>query len=264
MRRFILIIASLLLSAVCALAAPSSQSDTTALMRSLDEYLLALDRIDCDKACGETDFIVSSVQDSVLRNAVAVKIYRHFRCSKVMGSENVAVYVFDRWFSTWKTMFPDLEEYEDAEFHAFVNRNSLLGCKVPEGKFVDNRGDSISVHRKRRVSIVYFYSTSCPKCLYTSLKIKELLKKRKFRADLCTIYTGDDDLEWEKYVSSSLSVRRTCRMKVYHLRCPQESDFVTAWGVIQTPRLFLVDKNGRIVGRNLDAQALEKLLELYC
>ena len=264
MKRLALIFPALLLCTVCVFAAPSPQGDTTALMRKLDEYLLALDGAGWSKACGETDFIVSSVQDSVLRNAVAVKIYRHFRHSNVMGSENVAVYVFDRWFSSWQALFPSLEEYEDAEFYAFVNRQSLLGCEAPEGKFVDERGDSLSVHGKRRVSIVYFYSTSCPKCLYTSLKIKELLNNGKFRADFCAIYTGDDDMEWKKYVASSLDVRGTCRLRVHHLRCPQESDFVTAWGVVQTPRLFLLDKNGRIVGRNLDAQALEKLLKLYC
>lgn len=239
---------------------PVRQGDTTVLMGRLDAYLETLDRLSLHEACTESDFIIGSVADSLLRDRIAVKVYRHFRQSKVMGSENVAVYVFDKWFAPFRTMFPDLDEFEQAQLYAYVNRNSLIGCRAQVLKFPDAQGDSLKVPRRHRQSIVYFYSASCPKCLLLSRDMKKLLDSGRHRVDVYAIYTGDDEAVWQKYISENLAIRQTCRTRVHHLR-GGDPDFVTAWAVVQTPRLFLVDRKGVIVGRNLDIKALQRLLK---
>ena len=106
-------------------------SATSALMAKLDAYLEAMDGLSLQAACAECDFLIGSVQDETLRSTVAVKAYEHFRQSPLMGSETVAIHIFDRWFASYEALFDDFEDFEQAQVHAFVNRRSLIGEQAP-------------------------------------------------------------------------------------------------------------------------------------
>lgn len=250
----------LLLSILCLLlfSAPSWCGDDE-VMAKMQEYLLAIDRLPADAACAEVDFMIGAVPDSLLRNKVAVAAYRHFMDSKVMGSENVAVHIYDEWFATFKTVFDEIEDLDAAEFYAFVNRRSLIGAPAEHLTLTDARGHELSIPRKGRRTILYFYSAECPKCLYISHKITELLNGGRYKVDFISVYTGDDDQVWDAYIRRNLAVRKTCRTRVFHLK-GGEADYVIPYAVVQTPRLFLIDSEGQIIGRQLDENALCQLL----
>lgn len=238
------------------------------IFHKLDNYLQEVDKLAIPSACEECNFIIASVPDSILRNHVAEHVYRHFRKSKFMGAENVAVYIYDKWFAPFRTVFEDMNELDEAEFYAFVNRSSLIGTKAPTLKFPSARKDSVTVPlpvkkhsaRKSRKSIIYFYSSDCPKCLFTSVSLAKLLNGSKYDVNLYTIYTLEDKERWQKYIRNELDVKTNCRTKVYHLY-GGDVEYVVPYSVTQTPRLFLVDENGVVTGRNLDVHALKILLE---
>ena len=264
-----------LLAILLALQPVQQQTLPEPLQEKLQEYLGAVDMQPLAEACAETDLIISSVQDSVLRSAVAVECYRHFRSSKQMIADNIAVYLYDRWFASFEALFPDIDDMDEAKFHAFINRGSLVGGKAETlrmpaiGGKAGNSGrkiarpDSLSFPIEGRRNIIYFYSADCPVCRLTSHKLSELLKnyRGRHRLEFISVYTGDNDSLWRSYVSEELSVRERPRVKVHHLR-GGDAPFVVPYGVIGTPRLFLVDEKGRILGRRLDVPALKKLLEL--
>ena len=298
-------------SGSCALSATSPSSsvsaDSTALMAKLDEYLAHIDHLSIPKAEAEVDLLIAAVPEDSLRNVVATRAYRHFRRSKLMGSENVAIHIYDTWFATFKAVFPEIEELDEAELYALLNRSSLIGAKARPLTLPTERGDSLTVPKpdKKRLHILYFYSTSCPKCLYYSHQLTALLSSKGSkdsnasrvsnaskgsnasrasnaskgsnasrvanaskpsnahpRLNFYAVYTGDDAQAWKTYVTRELKVANTCRTKVYHLR-GGDANYPFDYGVIQTPRLFLIDSRGVIVGRDLDVPALEKLLEMY-
>lgn len=246
-------------------SSPLTSADSVMLCK-LDGYLSEVDKLALPLACEECNFIIASVPDSTLRNRVAEHVYRHFRQSKYMGAENVAIYVYDRWFAPFRTVFADMNELDEAEFFAFVNRSSLIGTKAPVLKFPTSGRDSVTVPspvKKKgsaRKSIIYFYSSDCPKCLYTSVCLTKFLNSSKYKVNLFAVYTLEDRERWKKYIHKELDVRTTCRTRVYHLY-GGDVDYVVPYGVIQTPRLFLVDENGIVIGRNLDVPALKILLE---
>ena len=243
-------------------------SATSALMAKLDAYLEAMDGLSLQAACAECDFLIGSVQDETLRSTVAVKAYEHFRQSPLMGSETVAIHIFDRWFASYEALFDDFEAFEQAQVHAFVNRRSLIGEQAPVLNLLDIQGEEVTMPSSSRPALIFFYSASCPKCLYYATQIRDFLegrgiykgkgpKTRKF--DLYTIYCGEDDVEWELYVRQHFKLRRRCGRRDFHLK-GADSDFVTAYGVVQTPRLFFVGSDGKIQGRNLDVPSLRFFL----
>lgn len=239
------------------------------IAEKLDSYLSAIDGMTIETACAETDFIISSVQDEELRNQVATACYNHFRDSKFMGGENVAIYIYDNWFADFKALFPTVEQFEDAGLYAFVNRSSLIGAQAPELVLQDSRGEDVTLPGKGRKSVVFFYSHACPKCLYTALQLRDfigrkgLYRKKRIRGlelNVYTVYAGDDEARWAEYRVRNLNFAKRCGINTYNL-IGGDADYVSAYGVIQTPRLFLIDGNGVVIGRNLDVPALFLLLK---
>lgn len=254
-------------------SAAAASPQTSALSAKLDEYLAHIDCLEIPAACAEVDFLISSVQDEALRNTVAQRAYFHFRESKIMGSENIAIHIYDRWFADYTAIFDDLDKFEEAGLHAYVNRASLIGAQAPSLTLTSPEGDEITLPKPGRKAVIFFYSATCPKCLLTSIglcsfltgkKSSDPLKTTRIRAgkmDFFAIYAGDDDAQWAEYTRKHLNLKSSCKSKLYHLKA-EGSDFVPAYGVVQTPRLFLVGEDGRVIGRNLDVPALEKLMKI--
>ena len=88
-----------------------------------------------------------------------------------------------------------------------------------------------------------------------------LLQTEDYPIDFYAVYTGDDKEAWERYVSERLDVS-PANSRVYHLWDPTlDSDFQRKYGVVQTPRLFLVRPDGIIKGRGLNSTALSIMLD---
>lgn len=253
--------------------ASSSAQNSSALDAKLAEYLSAIDALDIPAACAEVDFLISSVQDENLRSFVAQTAYFHFLESKIMGSENVAIHIYDRWFADYTALFDDLDKFEQAGLYAYVNRASLIGAQAQSLTLTDPEGGEITLPKPGRKAVIFFYSATCPKCLILSIGLRSFLSGKKQpdplkttrikagKTDFFAIYAGDDDAQWAEYVQKHLNLKSSCKSKVYHLKA-EGSDFVPAYGVVQTPRLFLVGEDGRVIGRNLDVPALEKLMKI--
>lgn len=207
----------------------------------LEEYLLALEAYDIPTKIEETDFIIGNC-DSASREDVAVKVFEHFRNSHLMGDENVAVHVADKWIHGNAA----ISSYAD------FNRASLLGMKAP---LLPEAG--LESFSKNKPTILWFYDTDCAKCKLESVKLEDFFLRRS-DCELITFYTGENPQKWKEFISSHFtsvsSARHLCNFS-------ESSDFRKLYSVTATPRMFLIDKEGIIVGRMLDTESLEKLLD---
>ena len=207
----------------------------------LEEYLLALEAYDIPTKIEETDFIIGNC-DSASREEVAVKVFEHFRNSHLMGDENVAVHVADKW----------IQGNSEISLYADFNRSSLLGAKAP---LLQEAG--LESFSKDKPTILWFYDTDCAKCKLESVKLEDFFLRRS-DCELITFYTGDNPQKWKEFISSHFtsvsSARHLCDFS-------ESSDFRKLYSVTATPRMFLIDKEGIIVGRMLDTESLEKLLD---
>jgi hypothetical protein len=86
------------------------------------------------------------------------------------------------------------------------------------------------------------------------------LNTKDYPVDFYAIYIGDKKEQWEQYITDHLNLTASATT-IYHLWDPQlASDFQRKYGVLQSPRLFLVNRDDIIVGRGLDASALAQML----
>ena len=237
--------------------------DSTALAAldaKLSEYLEVLTpQVERVKE-GECDFLIESTEDSLLRQRIALKIYDFYITSHVMGDEAVAIHVFDKWFADGKVAMLSDIDLMNARIFADFNRNSLLGCTAPRLSLLNMGGGIEQAPAEGRISVLFFYDTGCTKCKVETILMKQLLQSGKYSFDFFAIYTGASRPEWETFIEKNYSFE-TPGVTVHHLWDPDlNSDYHRLYGVLQTPRIFMVAPDGEIIGRGLDTEATIKLL----
>lgn len=260
-RRAVIFILWLLLPFCC-----FAQVDSTRLAeldKRLETYFQILEPENVDVKSRECDLLIDSAKDSLLRQHIALKAYDHYLNSTLMGDEGVAVHLTDTWFASGLVSMGGEEVLFNAKIFADFNRQSLLGKPAPSFAMESFEGDSVSFGgRSERYRVLLFYDTDCAKCKLELMRLRPLLDSRNWPVDLYAVYTGGDKESWGRWLSERMNINAP-RTRIFNLWDPEvKSDYQMKYGVLQTPRMFLIDKEGTIIGRGLDSDALERLLDI--
>ena len=230
-----------------------------ALGAKLDEYFAALAGDPVPVQNQECDFLIESCKDSLTRQFVALKIYDHYLNSKIMGDDGVAVHIADTWFIPGKIAMKDELDLLNAKVFAEFNRQAQLGAAAPGLVARDPDGAPVALPVEGEYTVLYFYDTSCSTCRIETPRLCNFLKGTDFPLKAIAFYTGDKEDEWARYRAVSLDAPG-----LVHVWDPDlESDFQRKYGVLQTPRMFLIAPDGTVLGRGLDTPALQILTEKY-
>ena len=263
MRRFVGIFIGLFLwlapSFLCAGQVDSSR--LAALDERLEEYFRTLEPERIEVKNEECDLLISSAKDSLLRRHIALKIYDHYLESPVMGDEAVAIHITDKWFAPGLIDMGGDEVLLNAKVYADFNRQSLLGMPAPSVVMETPDGEKVEVGgHASRYRVLFFYDTDCSKCKLETILLRAKLNARDWPVDVYAIYTGADPDSWREWHQTKFGIR-AAKTKVIHLWDPEVlSDYQMKYGVLQTPRMFLLDRSGTIIGRGMDTRALDQLL----
>ena len=259
-RLFTILLAFLSLS-LTSIAQQLDSAGRVLLDEKLAEYVTAIEWAGTDVQKEECDFLISSSTDSLVRQHIALNLYDHYMSSKVMGAESVAIHIFDTWFLSGKVSMGDDIDLINARVFADFNRQSQIGLKAPELSVIAFDGTHMDLYDvpSGRYSVLYFYETDCIRCRIETRRLSEVLADEDYPIDFYAFYVGDDREQWQEYIQENF---KFADQPVIHLWDPElDSDFQRKYGVLQTPRMFLVGPDGTILGRGLDTQALIQMLE---
>ncbi len=248
----------LILSILPIIAFGQDEVALAALDTKVDEYLVALEIQPTEVKCTEADFIIASCTDSTILTHVANRVYRHYSTSKLMGDDAVAIHLFDTWFAD-KAVKMDNDEYFAASFFAAVNRSSLIGCRAPQLQLYTPENEPFIIFDTFNPthSILFFYDVDCPTCRAETVKLKAVYEKYSGKLSFYAVYVGSDADKWAEYRNGKFN-----DAEITHLWDPDlKSGMSFDYGVIGTPKLFLISPDGTILGRSLDVEALDKLLD---
>ena len=267
MKRLIIIFAAFLATVFVSSAQQLDSAKRVLLDGKLSEYVAAIERAGADVQKEECDFLIGSSTDSLVRQYVALRLYDHYMSSKVMGAEAVAIHIFDTWFLPGIVKMESDMDLMTARVYADFNRQSQIGMPAPELTMYTMDGEVVELFRQRhtvkdgqRHSVLFFYDTDCAKCKVESILLSHLLEDEDYPIDFYAIYTGDDFESWQKYVPERFDFH-TSQMRVTHLWDPElDSDFQRKYGILQTPRMYLLGPDYVIKGRGLDTYALALML----
>ncbi len=165
---------SCLLVAVFALTV-RAQEPYGELGARLEEYLAALAGEKPSVIAAECDYLISSSQDSLVRQYVALKIYDHYLQSKIMGDDAVAVHVAQKWFLSGEIPMHSETDYFNARLFTEFNKSSLIGLEAPVLSLFSPSGAPVRVPATEGYSVLYFYDTSCATCTVETARRKAVV-----------------------------------------------------------------------------------------
>ena len=226
----------------------------------LTNYTDAIERESVDVKNAECDFLISSVKDSLTEQHIALWLYDHYKESPVMGDEAVAIYVYDNWFKDGKIAMRSEFDKLDADIFTTFNRSTLLGMKAPQVDLYGPCGRKVRIPQDGTYSVLFFFDTSCAKCQLESKVLPGILEKIEFPTQFYAVYCGHDKKAWKQF-RNSFKVRNR-NVGIVHAWDPEmETDYLRLYGVISTPRLYITDTDGEILGRRLEAESLAEIIQ---
>lgn len=225
----------------------------------LSQFYLLLEPEPMEAKIAEMDSLIESCGDSLARQHIALGIFDHYSDSRLMGEEEVAIHIYDRWFAD--DIVPMKGDFDklNAQIFADFNRQTLLGMQAPEITLKKACGGKATMPRKGRSAIIYFHDTSCAKCKLTGKLLPQVLDSVDFKCNLYLVYCGENAKAWKEYRRNFKIDNRN--IKVIHLWDPEsDSQYQRIYGVMSTPRMYMVEPGGTIIGRRLELDALKELL----
>lgn len=210
-----------------------------------------------------SDFLIGVSKDSVMKTYVARYLFEKFYNSPIMGMEAPAIYLAKNYFLNGKLKGFNSSDLETLTLFVEFNKNSLIGMDAPDLKMETVSGDSITLWGiKSQYTLLYFYDDECSVCRSEAPKIKSVLKEfSNLDISVFAVYVQSSKENWKADISKSYPPDSLAGHKWNFLwDTLMQSDYQRLYGVISTPKLFLIDQQKKIVGRNLRASSLGDLL----
>lgn len=134
---------------------------------------------------------------------------------------------------------------------------------APELQLMDTSGHKIAISSLQgEYTILYFYTDDCATCTIETPRLVDFVNGYKEGGlNVYAVYAQDNPVRWEAYINREFTIYNPF-VNWYNVYDPGfESGFHLLYNVISTPQMFLLDKDGTILGRNLKTQQLEELLK---
>lgn len=253
--------AAILLALFCTVLASAQDKDQNfdQLDSLLVNYCDAIAMDSSEEKASECDFMIGSVKDSLASRHIALWLYDHYVDSKLMGDEAVAIHLYDNYFANGKIKMRGEFDKMAAEIFATFNRRTLLGEYAPVVALYNASGKNEIVPLPGHTSVMWFYDTHCQKCMTESKLLPQVLESADFDLDFVAVYSGSDRKSWD-YFRDSFKVDNP-HVHIIHLWDPEiDSDYQRLYGVMSTPRLYIVEPMGTVIGRRLE---VDNLLEMF-
>ncbi len=259
MKRLTLIALSLLLGASALFAQTDSLYRYAGLDSLLTQFYATLERESLEAKNAEFDSLISSCRDSLTRQHVTLAVFDHYRHARVMGEEAVAIHIYDTWLATGRVRTATDIELMDAQIFADFNRSSLIGMTAPKVTLRKPCGGGLTVPEDGRTAVLFFYDIACYKCRLESQVLPSVLAQVDFPLNFYAVYVGSDKGEWKAF-RKNFKLRNR-RIRLVHLWDPEmDSDYQRLYGVTGTPRMFVVYRDGEIIGRRLEVTNLQEII----
>ena len=234
------------------------------IFRDIDSYISRVNPHP-DSLIAASNRLISLSDNTSLKTAIAGYLFNTFSTSPVMGRESVAIYIAKKYFLSGELQWHGQGGEAILRMYTEFNENSLIGMKAPDLKLKRPNGQEVALNSlKSNYIIIYFFDNNCNAC---KAKLPDLKKVTEFRdylgIEVYAVYTGQDSLSLLQFINEEFPVDSQSKSVKWHFVYDTDgtSGFHKLYNVLSTPQMFLLDRDKKIIGRNLDPKTLDKVLE---
>lgn len=177
--------------------------------------------------------------------------------SRVMGGENIFCYTADNYFTREKGFWTDSINVIRAKMRSNEMKLSLLGEIGQDLKCKNEKGEYISLYSiKKPIRVVYLYNPDCEHCQKETPKLKVLYDKWKSKGlEVYALNVAAEYDKWHNYI-------KDLQLDWVNVIDPNfESGYLKKYYYTETPAVYVLDSNNKIVAKQLMPDNLESMFE---
>jgi thiol-disulfide isomerase/thioredoxin len=207
---------------------------------------------------------VYRVVEKTKRNDDIFKFIVHYAASmfereKVMGMDAVFVYTVENYYMTGEAYWADSATVATMTERAMKLKPTLIGQRAPYLNLYDTTETKrVSLYNiPADYTILYFWDSGCGHCKKTTPVLLELYHNYKGKGvEVYAVGTELENDDWKKYIRENnidfINVSDT----------PEQPDyFRTIYDIFSTPRIFILDKDKKIIAKQLSVEQIEEFLD---
>ena len=186
---------------------------------------------------------------------------------KYMGQDKVFVHLFEKYHSKGLSPWLNEKQMETITRRAYMQMLNLVGEKAADLNMLDSTGKTRNLYGVNSdYTVVVFWDPNCGHCKEELPRIDSVYRAT-WKADKVKIYavlTEDHKKEWVNYIKKHelgdwIHVYQPKEIEDAEVAANKPS-FRQLYDVIQTPTIYLLDKEKRIIGKKLTWSQINDLL----
>jgi len=225
----------------------------------IERYFDKLIIPDPDSVIKESKMVLekASANEEVFKYTLQI-IFNKYNNSNIMGMDKVFVFLAENYYLNGKANWTDTTWLKKVQERVTELKPNLIGKAAPELKLIGFDDSFVSLYMiKADYTVLFFYEPSCGHCKKSTPKMKELSDKYWEKGVVVLgVYTQVDKEEWKKFIEEQHLENWINAWDPYN-----QSHFRDHYDVRSTPTIYLLDKDKRIIGKRIDVETLEKMLE---
>ena len=182
-----------------------------------------------------------------------------YESSNVMGMEGVFINLADTYYLSGKTPWVDEEVLAKIKEKVDETKPTMIGKQAPPMTLMDTLDRPVSLYSiNADYLILFFYDPTCGNCKKKTPILKEAYEHlKKDGVKVLAVNTITDKDDWKKYIKENKL--DWINAGDVHVR----SNFRYDYNLESVPRVFILDKDKKIIARRLGAEDIEPFMQNY-
>lgn len=244
--------------------ADSSLYRNPMLPKKVDYYLEQLTPAAPDSIIVSVDYILKKVEpvEKTFRFYLSQLLNQYAEeAQTTVGMDAVYVHIVDNYYARGKAPWLDEENLKKIKLEADRRRPTLIGRRALNVKMRKEDGSKISLYDvQSKYTVLYFWRYDCSHCKKSTPHVVEFYKKFKNKGvevfGTCVKLKEKDMEECWKYVHE-----KEMEDWINVVDPGNLSKFTAKFDTRITPRIFILDKDKKILINRIGAEQLEEVME---
>jgi thiol-disulfide isomerase/thioredoxin len=187
---------------------------------------------------------------------------------KYMGQDAVFVHLFEKYHSKGVSNWLNEKQLTAISNRAYMVMSNLIGEKAADLDMVDSTGKPTPLYGVNAdYTIVVFWDPTCSHCQQEVPRLDSFYqaKWKKQGVKLYGVLSENEKTKWVQFIKDNnlkdwIHVYQTEETKKT-IKESQRPDYKQLYDVTQTPTLYLLDKEKRIIAKKLTLQQMDDMLQ---
>jgi thiol-disulfide isomerase/thioredoxin len=190
-------------------------------------------------------------------------LFNKYANSQIMGYDGIMVYMADKYFLSGMAWWSDPENLNKLRERVDAIKPTLIGKTTPNFIFQDSSLNSMALHSlipKKRFTMLIFWNSDCGHCQHEIPLLKEKYEDslKTFDFQIIDISTEQTDSTFRQFARKNTSTAWVTGWDPYG-----QSAFRHDYDVITTPKIVIIDRKYKIIGKGVGVEDLYKFLQFY-